>query len=50
MTEEKFYKENSADETLREAIINLDEANFNFAQFVSNFKRYLEKIEKLNSN
>jgi hypothetical protein len=46
MDNEKFPKERTPEETLKEAMNDLDEANFKFACFVSNFKRYVEKSER----
>lgn len=44
MTEEKFLKEKTPEEALKEAIEFLDTAKFNFACFVEAFKRYIEKL------
>ena len=43
MSEEKFFKPKSKEEILDEAITFLDDAMFNFACFVSAFKRSLNK-------
>lgn len=46
MSEEKFYKEKSAEQTLKEAVEELNEVKFHMACFVGAFERYSEKIMK----
>lgn len=43
--EEKFLKLKTQEEILESAIKNLEEASFKFACFISEFKRYAEKLK-----